>query len=195
MSRSQGRSSWKNALTMGGGTFFIALALGYGSQVFLGRITSIIFPFILLLFIILAGIVFDIIGVATAAASEAPLHARAAKKIPGSRQALGLLRNAERVASFSTDVVGDLCSTLSGAMAAVIVLRLVGQHGAEDLLVSTLMTAIVSAVTVGGKAVGKGIALRQANEIIFFVGQVLYGIERITGWRPFNYASQKGRQS
>ncbi|KYH31649.1 CNNM domain-containing protein [Neomoorella mulderi] len=194
MTRLQGRSSWKNALTMGGGTFFIALAIGYGSQVFLGRITSIILSFTLLMLIILAGIAFDIVGVATAAASEAPLHARAAKKIPGARQALGLLRNAERVASFSTDVVGDVCSTLSGAVGAVIILRLVGQHGAEDLLVSTLMTAVISAVTVGGKALGKGFALHQASDIIFFVGRVLYGVERLTGWRPFNHAPQKGRR-
>ncbi|GEA15946.1 hypothetical protein E308F_21900 [Moorella sp. E308F] len=194
MARSQGRSSWKNALTMGGGTFFIALAVGYGSQVFLGRITSIILTFTLLLLIIVAGIAFDIVGVATAAASEVPLHARAAKKIPGARQALGLLRNAERVASFATDVVGDVCSTLSGAVGAVIILRLAGQHGAEDLLVSTIMTAIISAVTVGGKALGKGFALRQANDIIFFVGRLLYGVEKLTGWRPFNYVPQKGRR-
>ncbi|WP_258359203.1 hypothetical protein [Moorella sulfitireducens (nom. illeg.)] len=194
MARTQGRSSWKNALTMGGGTFFIAMAVGYGSQVFLGKITSIILTFSLLLIIIVAGIAFDIIGVATAAASEVPLHARAAKKVPGARQALGLLRNAERVATFSTDVVGDVCSTLSGAVGAVIILRLAGQHGAEDLMVSTIMTAIISAVTVGGKALGKGFALRQANDIIFFVGKLLYGIEKMTGWRPFNYTSQKGRR-
>ncbi|WXJ95179.1 hypothetical protein MCACP_16630 [Neomoorella carbonis] len=194
MARSQSRSSWKNALTMGGGTFFIALAVGYGSQAFLGRMTSIILSFVLLMLIILAGIVFDIVGVATAAASEVPLHARAAKKIPGARQALGLLRNADRVTSFATDVVGDVCSTLSGAVGAVIILRLAGQHGAEDVLVSTIMTAIISAVTVGGKALGKGFALRQANDIIFFVGRLLYGVEKLTGWRPFNYTNQKGRR-
>ncbi|PRR69867.1 CNNM domain-containing protein [Neomoorella humiferrea] len=194
MARNLGRSSWRNALTMGGGTFFIALAVGYGSQAFLGSITSIVLSFFLLLIIILAGIVFDIIGVATAAASEAPLNARAARKIPGARQALGLLRNAERVTSFATDVVGDVCSTLSGAVGAVIIIRLVGRHGAEDMLVSTLMTAAVSAVTVGGKALGKGFALRQANDIIFFVGRLLYALERVTGWYPFNYPSQKGRR-
>lgn len=194
MAKTQGRSSWLNALTMGGGTFFIALAAGYGSQFFLGKITSIILSFALLLLIILAGIVFDIIGVATAAATEAPLHARAAKKIPGARQGLMLLRNADRVATFCNDVVGDASGTLSGAVGAVIILRLVGQHGAEDILVSTLMTAIVAAMTVGGKALGKSFALSQANEIVFFVGRVLYTVERVTGWRPVQNGSRKGRR-
>jgi len=194
LTRAQGRSSWRNALTMGGGTFFIALAVGYSSQVFLEKIISIIFSFTLLLLIILTGIVFDIIGVAAAAAIEAPLHARAAKKVPGARQALNLLRNADRVASLATDVVGDICGTLSGAIGAVIILRLTGRHGAEDLVMSTVMMAAVSALTVGGKALGKGFALREANEIIFFAGRILYGIERITGWRPFNNVPQKGRR-
>jgi CBS domain containing-hemolysin-like protein len=179
---------------MGGGTFFIALAVGYSSQVFLEKIISIIFSFTLLLLIILTGIVFDIIGVAAAAAIEAPLHARAAKKVPGARQALNLLRNADRVASLATDVVGDICGTLSGAIGAVIILRLAGRDGAEDLVMSTVMMAAVSALTVGGKALGKGFALREANEIIFFAGRILYGIERITGWRPFNNTPQKGRR-
>ncbi|BCV21772.1 hypothetical protein [Moorella sp. Hama-1] len=194
MAKAQGRSSWLNALTMGGGTFFIALAAGYGSQFFLGKITSVILSFALLLLIILAGIIFDIIGVATAAAVEAPLHARAAKKIPGARQGLSLLRNADRVASFCNDVIGDASGTLSGAVGAVIILRLVGQHGAEDILISTLMTAVVAAVTVGGKALGKSFALRQANEIVFFVGRVLYALEKLTGWRPVQNGSRKGRR-
>ncbi|MGI9861209.1 hypothetical protein SDD30_07480 [Moorella naiadis] len=194
MAKTQGRSSWLNALTMGGGTFFIALAAGYGSQFFLGKITSIILSFVLLLLIILAGILFDIIGVATAAAVEAPLHARAAKKIPGARQGLSLLRNADRVATFCNDVIGDASGTLSGAIGAVIILRLVGQHGTEDILISTLMTAVVAAVTVGGKALGKSFALRQANEIVFFVGRLLHAIEKVTGWQPIQNGSRKGRR-
>lgn len=181
---------------MGGGTFFIALVAGYGSQIFLGEITSIILSFILLILIILTGIIFDIIGVATAVAKEAPFHARAAKKIPGARQAIGLIRNADRVASFSSDVVGDASGTLSGAIGAVIILRLIGQHGSIDPLIHTLMTAIIAAFTVGGKAFGKSFALREANEIVFFVGRVLYGIEKLTRKQPFNYknGSKKGRR-
>lgn len=194
MAKTQGRSSWKNALTMGGGTFFIALAAGYGSQFFLGKITSIILSFALLLLIILAGIVFDIIGVATAAASEAPLHARAAKRIPGARQALTLLRKADRVTTFCNDVIGDASGTLSGAVGAVIILRLAGRHGAEDILISTVMTAVIAAVTVGGKAMGKSFALREANEVVFFVGRVLCTIERLTGWQPISSSPRKGRR-
>jgi len=194
LAKAQGRSSWKNALTMGGGTFFIALFLGYSSQIFLSHITSIFLSFSLLLLIILVGIIFDILGVATTAACEPPLNARAAKKIPGARQALGLLRNADKVASFSTDVVGDISGTLSGALGAVIIIRLLGKHGTEDLFINTIMMAIIAALTVGGKAWGKGIAIREADKIIFLAGRILYGVEKITGWYPFKNNDRKGRR-
>lgn len=194
MAKIQSRSSWKNALVMGGGAFFIALLLSYVSQAILGKITSIILSFLLLLIIILIGIVFDVIGMATAVAGEASFHAKAAKKIPGARQSLNLLKNAERVTSFANDVVGDISGTLSGALGAVIVLRLLGQQGAEELIASTLMMAVVAAVTVGGKAWGKVLALREANEIVFLVGRILYTVERITHWFPFKFVSGKGRR-
>lgn len=194
MAKIQGRSSWKNALTMGGGTFFIALVLGYSYQLFITNFTSLILAFALLLLVILVGIIFDIIGMATAVAGEAPLHARAAKKIPGARQALSLLKNADRVTSFSNDVVGDICGTLSGAMGAVIIIRLLGQRGVDDFIISTVMTAVIAAVTVGGKAWGKAFALREANEIVLFVGQIMYGLEKTVGWRPFKQPPTKGRR-
>jgi len=179
---------------MGGGTFFIALVLGYSSQFFLVKFTSVIIAFALLLLIILVGITFDIIGMATAIAGKAPLHARAAKKIPGARQALSLLDNADRLASFSTDVVGDISGTLSGALGAVIIIRLLGQRGADNLIINTVMTAIIAALAVGGKAWGKVFALQEANEIVFFVGRVMYGLEKITGWYPFKQTPEKGRR-
>ncbi len=179
---------------MGGGTFFIALALGYGSQFFIAKAPSLILAFALLMLIILIGIIFDIIGMATAVASKASLNARAAKKIAGARQALALVNNADRVASFSTDVVGDISGTLSWALGAVIIIRLVGLQGADDVLISTVMTALVAAVTVGGKAWGKAIALREADEIVFWVGRVLFVLEKIVGWRPFKHPPKKGQR-
>ena len=62
-------------------------------------IHSIIVSFIILLFIIFIGIIFDLIGMAVTAADEKPFHAKAAKKIPGAKQAIYLVR-ADRVAGF-----------------------------------------------------------------------------------------------
>ena len=69
---------------------------------------------ILLLFIAL-GILFDIIGVAVTAANPKPFNSMAAHRVKGAKEALYLIRNAEKVASFCNDVVGDICGIVSGS--------------------------------------------------------------------------------
>ena len=77
-----------------------------------------------LLLIILIGIAFDILGVAVTAAPDQPLHSMAARKVRGAKEAIGLIKNADRVASICNDVIGDICGVVSGSAAAVIAVRL-----------------------------------------------------------------------
>jgi len=135
----------------------------------------------LLLIIILLGIFFDIIGTAATAAQIAPFNARAAKKIPGAAQAVRITQNAGKVANFCNDVVGDISGTLSGAIGAGIVASLVGTFPALDLvLAGAVMTSLIAALTVGGKAVGKNVAVEYANQIIFQVAKVMAYVETLT---------------
>ena len=126
-----------------------------------------------LLLIILIGIAFDIVGVAVTAADEQPLHSMASRKVPGAREAISLIKNADRVASICNDVVGDICGVVSGSAAAVIAVRLL-----EDFtpswpnVLKVGMSAMVAGLTVGGKAIGKGIALRHSVPIVHFVGRL-----------------------
>jgi len=120
------------------------------------------------------------LGTAVAAAVEPPFHAKAAKKIPGAKEAVWLLRNADRVASFANDVVGDICGTLSGAIGAGILFRLVGGE-AGNALWGTAMTAVIASLTVGGKAVGKRMALSEAEDIVFWAGRFIAALERLAG--------------
>ena len=76
--------------------------------------------FLILLFIILVGIIFDVIGMAVATADEKPFHSMAARKVTGAHEAISLLRNAERVSSICNDVVGDICGVVSGSASATI---------------------------------------------------------------------------
>lgn len=153
----------------------------------------------LLLTIIFVGVAFDVIGVAATAAEETPLHAMAADKVPGARQAVWLVRNADRVASFASDLVGDVAGTLSGAVAAILVVRvaasLAAGRGGElvpEPTLSAVMVGIVAALTVGGKAWGKKLAVERANAIVARVGQVLHFGERVLGVRlvPTGYANK-----
>ncbi len=84
-----------------------------------------IFPALLiLLLVILIGIVFDIIGVSVTIANEEEFHAKASKKISGSKTSVKLIRNSSKVANFCADIIGDICGVLSGAISALIAIKL-----------------------------------------------------------------------
>jgi CBS domain containing-hemolysin-like protein len=167
-------STLKHAIMVALGTFFLAVAISSYSQIFLKSIDSLIFSFALLLVIIFIGIFFDIIGIAATAAEEAPFHARASRKLAGARQSIWMIRNADKVANFCNDVVGDICGTISGSIGALIVLSLTQYiKGWEDWIIGTVMVGLVAALTVGGKAAGKSAAINNADQIILYVGQAM----------------------
>lgn len=128
---------------------------------------------ILLLFIGL-GILFDILGTAVMSADTKPFHSMAAHKEKGAKQALALLRHADRVSSVCNDVVGDICGIVSGATSAVIVTQLQNGFNVESVLVSVGVTSLVSGLTIGGKAVGKPFAMKKSTRIVYLAGRFLY---------------------
>jgi hypothetical protein len=162
-------------------TLVLAAIFSIVSTFLLGGATWAI-GMIVVLFIILIGVVFDIIGVAATAADEKPFHAMAAKRVHGSKQSIFITRNADRVANFCNDVVGDISGIVSGTAAAVVVIELTMQLGFGDdsgfqNVVSILFTSVVAALTVGGKAFGKTFAIRYATDIIFQIGRLFYFVE------------------
>ena len=134
----------------------------------------------ILLFIVLLGIVFDIIGMAVASADEKPFHSMAARKVPGAQEAIRLLRNAERVSSICNDVVGDICGVVSGSASATIAaLILTHVDTAWPRGVSLVMSSLVAGLTVGGKAIGKTFAVSSCTQIVHMVGRILSAWNRL----------------
>lgn len=137
--------------------------------------SSVAVAFVILLAIIFLGIIFDIIGMAVATADEKPFHSMASRKVPGAHEAIKLLRNAERVSSICNDVVGDICGVVSGSASATIAaLILVNVDVGWPRGISLIMSALVAGLTVGGKAIGKTIAVNSCTQIVHMVGKVIY---------------------
>ena len=124
------------------------------------------------------GIVFDIIGVAVTAADPRPFHAMASHKEKGARESLMLLRNAGRVSSVCNDVVGDICGIISGSTAAIIVTRLQEAFSFRSVVVSLTITALVSGLTIGGKALGKTVAIKKSTQVVYWAGRFLHFFHR-----------------
>ncbi len=130
--------------------------------------------FLLLLVIVFIGILFDMVGVAMTAADEKPFHSMAAKKTKGAKEALHLLRKADRVASICNDVIGDVCGVISGSAATAIVAKTIVSSYTATTVATLAMSALVAGLTVGGKACGKYIAMRDATKIVHMTAMVVY---------------------
>ena len=167
-------------------TIFLVTILISGAISFLSDIlmenSSMGIAFLILLAIIFIGIIFDIIGMAVATADEKPFHAMAARKVPGARAAISLLRNAERVSSICNDVVGDICGVVSGSASATIAVQIIRNFDCSwPQIVTLLMSALCAGLTVGGKAIGKSIAVNSCTAIVHTVGKLIFRFQRLTG--------------
>ena len=145
-------------------------------------VSGMVTAFIILFAIILIGIVFDIVGVAVTSADERPFHSMAARKVPGAREAIRLLRNAERVSSICNDVVGDICGVISGSASATIAAQILNNFEFSwPRVVGLMMSALVAGFTVGGKAIGKTFAINSSTTIVHGVGKFLCFFNRFSG--------------
>jgi hypothetical protein len=128
----------------------------------------------------------DVVGTSVTAASHIPFNAKAAKRVRGAPQGLLLIRNADKVANLSNDVVGDITTTVGGALGISIVVQIMTLGPAlSQFWLNVLITALIAAVIVSTKALAKKIALSHPDEVIFIVGRVLAKIEDVTGYSPF----------
>ncbi|ABO49612.1 conserved hypothetical protein [Desulforamulus reducens MI-1] len=167
------------------GSFLLAIIFSLLSETMTRVVKSVIISLSGLLFIILIGILADIIGTAATAAQEAPFHAKAAKRVRGAKEGVFLLRNADKVANICNDVIGDIVGTVSGALGISIVVKIVKSNpGLDAFWANIVMTALIASITISGKALGKVLALTRANDVIFFVGKILAYWEKLIGKKP-----------
>ena len=116
--------------------------------------------------------VFDIIGVAVTVANEEEFHAKATKKVKGSKDSIKLIKNAPKVANICADVIGDICGVLSGSISALISLKIANEIKLP-FDIQFILSALVSAITVSFKAFGKDLANKKSTAIVHKVGIVL----------------------
>lgn len=180
----------KSSLFIAFGTFIASILIFIASELLLQSVAFLL-GIVLLILIIFIGILFDIVGVAAAAAEEAPLNAKAATKIFGAREAVYLVKHADKVSSFCNDVIGDISGTISGGIGAALVFQLISSNpDTNKLIMSSLMAGIVAALTVGGKAFAKSFAINNSDEIIFWVGKFLKNAEDFFGTNLLSKAGE-----
>ena len=135
--------------------------------------TNIIIGIIIMFIFIGLGIIFDILGVSVTSADIRPYHSMAAKKIKGAKVAVSLKKNASKVSSIFCDVIGDICGIISGSAGVYIASKLAITLNINPLFTSLFITGVISALTIGGKALGKGYAINNGTMILYNFSKII----------------------
>ncbi len=154
-------------------TFVLSLISSVLSQVAVGG-SDILIATMLLIFMIITSIIFDVIGVSVTSCSACRFESALSSGDGAVRIAKLLISNAEKVNNICADVIGDICGVMSGACGASIVSAISDALGTDPFLPSIVVSAVIASVTVGGKALCKRIAVRNSEKIVMFTAKRLY---------------------
>ena len=84
-----------------------------------------------------------------------------------------MLKNADKVSSFCNDVIGDICNIISGSAGIVVASTIAIKYNLNPTVITLGITSLIASLTIGGKAIGKGIALRKSDYIINKVSKMI----------------------
>ncbi len=153
--------------------FLITVVFSLTSTELLENVNILVGIIIIFVFIII-GVLFDIIGVAVASSNPEPFHAMASRKVHGANTAKKMIKNSAKVSSFCNDVIGDICNIISGSAGLVVANSIAIKTNIDATLSTLLITSIIAALTIGGKALGKDLAVSKSEYIVTKVTKVLY---------------------
>lgn len=157
--------------------FFISLIFSLFSEGVIPNANSVVAITIILLFIGI-GIMFDMVGIAITVADIKTFNSMASKQVKGAKLAIKLIKNSEKASSFCNDVIGDICGIISGSAGVALANIIATNFNFNPLIVSLLITAIIAALTIGGKAMGKATAINKSTLILFRFSQVIANFYR-----------------
>ena len=134
---------------------------------------NLLVSIIVTFFFILLGIIFDIIGMAVTSGDEVVFHSMSARRVRGGPVGVKLIKNASKVSSICCDVVGDICGIISGTAGVTIVVLVSKATNWNTWLISLVVTALVASLTIGGKAIGKNLAINKSTQVVIIVAKML----------------------
>lgn len=152
--------------------FLISLLFSLFSESIIPNANSIIAIIVILLFIGV-GIIFDMIGIAITVADIKTFNSMATKQVKGAKVAIKLIKNNEKASSFCNDVIGDICGIISGSAGVALSNIIANSFNISLLIVNLLITAIIAALTIGGKAMGKATAINKSTFILFYFSKFI----------------------
>lgn len=147
-------------------SFSISFGLSFVAELTIPNFNLLIGIVVALIFVFI-GILFDIIGVSVTTADEKVFHSMNSRKVKGADIAVKFKKNSDKVSNFCCDVIGDICGIISGSSAVTIAASIANETNINLLFLTLLVTAIISSLTIGGKAIGKSFAINKCDIILY----------------------------
>lgn len=166
------KSDYSWILVISVSAFWISFIFSFLAESLMNSVNFFI-AVLLTLFFIGLGIIFDMIGLSVTVASLPTFNSMATKKIKGAQLASKLIKNSEKTSSFCNDVIGDICGIISGSTAVAISNSIAATLSISPFLVTLIVTALVASLTIGGKALGKSIAINNSTKILYHFSKTL----------------------
>lgn len=157
--------------------FLISIMFSFISEVAIPNL-NIYFSILLALLFIFIGVIFDMIGVAVTTSNESVFNSMASKKRKSAKTAIWLKKNSDKVSTFCNDVIGDICGIISGSTGAVISINISNSLKCNQLITTIVIMSVISAMTIGGKAIEKTYAINNSNKIVYRFAKVISLFQR-----------------
>ena len=152
--------------------FLISILFSSLSEAIIPNVSALIAIIIILLFISI-GIIFDMVGIAITVADLSTFNSMSTKRVRGSNIAVKLIKNSEKASSFCNDVIGDICGIVSGSAGVSLASIIANKYSCGIFIPTLIITAIIAALTIGGKALGKQAAINKSTYILYKFSQVV----------------------
>lgn len=153
-------------------SFMISVFFSASSESLIPNVPIIVGILILFLFIAI-GIIFDMVGMSVASANEKVFHSMNSRKVKGADIAVLLKKNASKVSTFCNDVVGDVSGIVSGTAGVIISSSISNKFNLPLIFTTLLITGIISALTIGGKAIFKSYAINKSDLILYEFSKIV----------------------
>lgn len=153
-------------------SFFLTVFFSYISEVFVAD-SSVVVGFLAMIVLLFINVSSDVLANAVLSAPIEAYLSMASQKIRGAKRAVKMCKNAPKIASIFADVIGDICGIVSGSVGAMLAFEIYNKgFSTSEIICSILISAVIGALTVGGKAFFKIIAVKKSKRIVYGVAKL-----------------------
>ena len=152
--------------------FMISISFSFITEMALDNTGLLVSIMAVIMFIVIA-VIFDVIAIAITTADEAPFHSMSSRKIHAGRVAVKLKKNAAKLSSIFSDVIGDICGIVSGTAGVYIAVHISTMWDYPFFTCMLVTTAVIASMTISAKALEKNFALEKNNYILYYTSSVI----------------------